>query len=137
MLDFIDLGHNQFTGELPETLFDIPTLRLVYLNDNQFDGFIPENYGNPPDLRDLYLYSNLLFGPVPGIEVGQLGNLTEFLLQDNDLTGEIPASVCSLRTPVGQLEDLWADCDEVEGQDPQIECSCCTQCRFGPPPQAR
>lgn len=41
----------------------------------------------------------------------------------------MPDSICALRTPEGNLEDLWADCEAPpNGLDPQIECDCCTQC---------
>ena len=128
-LDFIDLGHNRLTGEIPPSLFEIPTIRLVYLQNNRLDGLLPDNFGNAPVLRDFYVQSNRLFGQVPDVQPGQLANLTELLLQDNDLTGEMPASICALRTPLGVLEDLWADCEEIEGEA-EVACACCTQCTF-------
>jgi hypothetical protein len=126
-LDFADFANNQFSGFLPSTLFDIPTIRIIYFSNNQFVGEIPPNYGRSPFLRDLYLYGNQLTGNVPPLTSGQLPNLTEFLIQDNDLSGEMPASVCALRT-IGMLEDLWADCYPPD--DPEIVCQlgCCTQC---------
>jgi hypothetical protein len=127
-LDFLDLGQNAFTGSIPSSLFDIPTIRLVYLSDNRFDEFIPSNLGDAENIRDLYLGGNRLEGQVPSILPGQLPNLNEFLVFDNNLTGEMPASICALRTPAGNLEDLWADCASDMGGDPQITCSCCTQC---------
>ena len=126
-LDFLDLGHNSFTGVIPSSLFEIPTIRLVYLTNNRFESTIPANFGEAMNLRDLYLGSNSLQGTIPGISTGQLPNLNEFLLQNNDLTGEMPASICALRTPLGNLEDLWADCAPVNGRA-EVECACCTQC---------
>ena len=124
-LDFFDVAHNNFTGLIPPSLFDVSTLRIAYLHYNNFQGSLPSNYGNPPLLRDLYVNRNKLSGPVPGISPNQLQNLTEFLLHDNDFTGQMPASVCSLRTNA-KLEDLFADCNPP--RSPQISCSCCNQC---------
>jgi len=124
-LDFADFRMNSFTGTIPASLFDAPSIRLVYLSNNDLEGPIPSNYGNAASLRDLYLDGNQLTGTVPTVGADQLGALTEFLLQDNELTGTMPASICALRTPDGLLEDLWADC---RGGDREIFCSCCTQC---------
>jgi hypothetical protein len=129
-LDFADFSNNQFSSTIPTTIFDIPTLRILYLTNNRLDGNIPANYGTPPVLRDLYLSGNLLTGPVPAIASGQLPVLTEFLLQRNQLTGSMPPSVCALRVRgSGLLDDLWTDCSEFA--DPRFECDlpeCCTLC---------
>jgi hypothetical protein len=121
------LAVNNFDGLLPPSLFDVPTLRIVYLFDNSFQGTLPTNYANPPALRDLWLHNNELNGPIPVIGAGQLLQLSEFLLQGNELTGPMPASVCSLRTN-GVLDDLFADCNPPEG--PEVICSrtCCNMC---------
>ena len=126
-LNFSDFSNNRFTGVIPSSLFDIPTLTNLYLNGNAFSGVIPPNYGNAPSLRDLYLSSNQLTGTVPEISIGQLPVLNEFLVDDNMLEGSMPNSVCNLRS-LGRLEDLWADC---RGFPPEVECSipdCCTAC---------
>jgi hypothetical protein len=101
----------------------------VYLNDNNLRGRIPDNYGNADNLRDFYVNGNELQGEIPSIQPGQLASLNEFLLQDNDLTGIMPSSICALRTPAGMLEDLWADCEVIDGQA-EVLCECCTQCVF-------
>lgn len=120
-MDFADFANNQFTGFLPESIFSINTIRIVYFANNNFIGSIPENFGGAPNLRDLYLNGNQLTGTVPNIQTGQLTALSEFLLQDNEIGGVMPANICSLLSPNGMLEDLWADCGE-------IDCDCCTQC---------
>ena len=130
-LDFIDLGQNDFTGVIPASLFNIPTIRLVYLSNNRFDETIPSTLGNANSLRDLYLGGNQLEGQIPGIAPGQLANLNEFLVHENNLTGEMPASICALVSPAGNLEDLWADCAVVDGRV-EVQCSCCTQCEDFP-----
>jgi hypothetical protein len=95
-------------------------------------GPLPDNYGSSPVLRDLYIYDNMLNGGIPPISGSQLVTLQEFLMQNNQLTGTMPASICALRIPNGNgiLEDLWADCESVNEQPPEVECECCTQCVF-------
>jgi len=133
-LDFFDISDNRhegpgFEGPIPDTIFDIPTIRLVYMSNNSFTGSIPANYVAPPGLRDLYLNGNNLDGEVPPIGDTDFSELSEFLLQENDLTGSVPASLCALvNSTKGILEDLWSDC---AGENPQIQCDfpeCCTKC---------
>ena len=128
VLDTLDLGQNLLTGTIPATLFDVPTIRLVYFSNNKLIGGLPANYGFAEKLRDLYVDGNMLQGPIPVIAPGQLPNLSEFLVQGNELTGTMPESVCLLLTE-SVLEDLWADCELVTGVA-EVECSCCTQCTF-------
>jgi hypothetical protein len=45
-LDFADFAENQFTGNIPASLFNIPTIRIVYLANNNLEGPIPMNYGS-------------------------------------------------------------------------------------------
>jgi Leucine-rich repeat (LRR) protein len=98
----------------------------VYLSNNALTGTIPSNVGDAPLLRDLYLMHNQLTGSIPSIADDSWRNLTELLLQDNELTGIMPDLICRLRSEA-ILEDLWVDC---AGNEPEVECSCCTQCVF-------
>ena len=130
MLDTLDLGQNKFSGTVPATIFSVPSLRLLYLSSNKLTGNIPANFGNASKLRDLYLNDNQLEGQIPPILAGQLQNLTELLVQSNALTGTMPVSVCTLTEDgSGVLEDLWSDCQLVDGAA-EVSCSCCTQCVF-------
>lgn len=126
-LNFTDLSNNQLSGTIPGSFFEIPTLTNLYLNNNSFTGEIPSNYGNASSLRDLFLSSNSLTGTIPDINPGQLGELNEFLLDNTRLEGNMPKSICNLRTS-GRLEDLWVDC---LGSSPEVACNvpeCCTAC---------
>ena len=129
-LDFADFRDNEFEGTLPETVFEVPTIRILYFANNSFTGNIPANYGSSPVLRDLYLSGNKLSGTVPEIGAGQLTELSEFLLENNKLSGAMAESICNLRIPgQGTLDDLWVDC--ASGADPRMECNapeCCTAC---------
>ena len=123
----MDFSANLFTGSLPSSIFDLQNLRFLYLSNNQFGSTLPENWGNAAMLRDIFLDNNSLEGTVPEISPGDFSRLTELLLNGNQITGSMAASVCELRTSA-LLEDLWTDC---AGSPPEIQCplpSCCTFC---------
>ena len=127
-LTLFDVGNNEFTGFLPSKLFDLSTLEFAYFSNNSFVGTIPANLENANSLRDLFLDGNLLRGGIPDISEGQLPNLTEFLLQDNNIDGVMPNSICLLRN-AGTLGKLWADCGPPN--PPEVICKvpgCCTRC---------
>ena len=126
-LDFFDISNTDLAGTIPKTIFAIPTLRLAYMSNCSLSGSIPKQYADPPELRDLYLDSNNITGKVPPIKSGQLEKLSEFLLQDNGISGTMPKSICDLRSNF-ILDDLWTDCG---GASPEIECEfpeCCNRC---------
>ena len=129
-LDFADFRNNGFEGTLPGSIFEIPTIRILYFANNNLEGTIPSSYGSSGVLRDLFLSGNQLTGTIPDIQVGQLTQLTELLLEDNKFTGTMTESVCNLRASgQGMLEDLWVDCGVTA--DPRLECdapACCTAC---------
>ena len=126
-LDYFDVSNNLLTGRIPPSLFEIPTIRLVYMSNCSLSGTIPRSYSDPPLLRDLYLDGNEISGPVPSFSAGKLTNLNEFLLHRTKITGSMPESVCNLRENF-ILDDLWADCG---GSSPEIDCdfpNCCNRC---------
>ena len=127
-LEFVDFSKNSFTGTLPESLFDVPTIEIAYFYENALTGPIPSNYANSAALRDLYINDNMLSGQVPAITPDQLPVFTELRIENNDISGTMPASICALRGPDNStdLVTLIADCG---GTPPEIECSCCTECR--------
>jgi len=79
-LETIDVSSNLIDGAIPGSIFDAPSIRLVYLSENDLSGPLPTNYGSAVELRDLYLDGNKLTGEIPPIEDGQLQNLNEFLV---------------------------------------------------------
>jgi Leucine-rich repeat (LRR) protein len=126
-LRFADFSKNAFTGPLPASIFDSTVIEILYFPDNALTGSIPANYGNASSLHDLYLNDNKLIGMVPPIGPGQLSKLTEFQLQNNAITGTMPASICALRGEdrANDLVALIADCG---GLQPLIQCDCCNGC---------
>jgi hypothetical protein len=130
-LRYVDISKNSYTGTLPSSLFDIPRIEILYFSENAFTGTLPANYANASSLRDLYVDNNFLSGTVPSIQPGQFLNLTEFILEKNNIIGTMPASICALtgESTNGTLTALLADCG---GNTPQITCECCTACALDP-----
>eukprot|EP00980_Cylindrotheca_fusiformis_P024355 scaffold11783_cov120-Cylindrotheca_fusiformis.AAC.15 len=131
-LEYFDISGNEaITGNLPSSVFSIPTIRFIYMHEcNNLGGTIPSTYQNPPELRDLYLYSTNIAGTVPPVTNARLRTLNEFLIQDTNIRGSMPDSVCNLRE-TGILDDLWADCG---GPNPELQCAfpdCCNRCFEG------
>ena len=126
-LRFVDLSRNAFTGPLPGSLFDNGVIELVYLSENMFTGAIPSSLGNADTLRDLYVNDNKLVGTVPSVQSGELTSLSEFRLENNGITGTMPATICALRGDDREddLVTLIADCG---GEAPLIQCDCCNGC---------
>jgi hypothetical protein len=131
-MDYFDASNNLFFGTIPETIFDVTSLRFLYMSNNTLSGTIPPEFSRPSFLRDLYLDGNGLVGTVPEVPPGELQELNEFLVHFNFLSGTMPASVCDLKTNNGgELEDLFSDCG---GQSPEIDCDfpgCCNRCFEG------
>lgn len=123
------MSSNVLNGTIPDSIFEVPTLRLAYFSNNSIVGTIPPNYSKPPLLRDLFFDGNGLTGSIPPLmQAGDLQDLNELLLQNNFLSGSMPSSVCDLRGDAGDLDDLFADCG---GQNPRVLCSfpsCCNRC---------
>ena len=123
-LIFLDLDFNQLTGSLPDELYTLTDLTQLDVNDNQLTGSI-NNMGVFLAMEFLQLHANDFTGTVSS-GIGNFTNLAAFTLHETLISGEIPPEVCSLFTPPGILTTLIADCG---GPSPNIECSCCTDCR--------
>ena len=70
------LYHNKLTGSMPDYLFDLVNLEILFLSSNNLVGGIPPRISNlKSHLRGLYLSDNQLTGTVPGAicDLQQLG----------------------------------------------------------------
>ncbi|XP_010275864.1 PREDICTED: piriformospora indica-insensitive protein 2-like [Nelumbo nucifera] len=86
------------SGEIPPTLADVASLRVLSLSQNSLQGGIPKELGRLGNLEQLDLSYNNLSGEIPE-EIGGLQELTILDLSWNSLQGKMP---CSL----GQLQSL-------------------------------
>lgn len=137
-LAYLNLGKNQLTGPIPPSLGNMNRLQYLVLSYNQLSGSIPASLGNMPYLWGLALDHNQLSGSIPGnigyseyayagidLSYNQLtgpipdslgmGKLQEMLinlrLNNNKLTGSIPASLANLVN----LNVLDADHNQLSG----------------------
>ena len=85
----IALSSNRLSGEIPATLWsNLPSLETLYLNHNTFSGGIPD-LSALTNLSELFLHQNDLRGEIPAT-LGNLPNLQKLHLHNNELTGTIP-----------------------------------------------
>ena len=136
----LDLGSNNFDGNIPAALGNLSALEHLYLDYNELTGSVPAELGNLSNLIELDLYYNELDGIIePGIadvtdlpnleyldfagnyltgsippELGNLSSLVELYLDDNYLSGSIPAQLGNLIN----LELLILEYNELTGSIP-------------------
>ena len=138
----LNLLKNSLEGSIPPALMGLPSLTYFYLSKNNLTGMIPNNFGGSTSLKDIHLDKNKLTGGIPEISNGVLpliGKCTiamisrlynfylnisrpfspieQLILDGNDLTGEMPIGICTLRNTEPKFLKLFADCD--------VACACC------------
>ncbi|KAJ9159793.1 hypothetical protein P3X46_025266 [Hevea brasiliensis] len=89
LLTTIDLSGNKFTGEIPQSIGKLKSLKLLNLSHNQLTGNIQSSLGNLSNLESLDLSSNLLVGRIP-MQLNDLTFLEVFRVSHNRLEGPIP-----------------------------------------------
>jgi hypothetical protein len=61
----INLGSNQFDGTIPSSLFELSSLISLVLNFNKFRGSLGTGWSNFPGMFELYLDHNQFTGTLP------------------------------------------------------------------------
>ncbi|CUG93760.1 GP46-like surface antigen, putative [Bodo saltans] len=96
----LELGANNLSGTLPDSLGSLTSLRSFFLSDNIISGTLPETLASLTNLRNLQANMNALTGPLPS-SWGSLTVLLTLLLNGNHLTGTLPSkwsTMISLQT---------------------------------------
>ncbi|KAK9225504.1 hypothetical protein WN943_010546 [Citrus x changshan-huyou] len=88
LIEKLELGFNQLTGDLPSSLGYLKNLRYLELWHNSFVGSIPPSIGNLTFLKELYLSSNQMNGKFPE-NFGQLSAVEVLDLSENQWEGII------------------------------------------------
>ncbi|KAI3789956.1 hypothetical protein L2E82_02764 [Cichorium intybus] len=85
-------GNNWFSGVIPSDFFQtLGSLKKLWLQSNNFSGQIPISVGELPNLKELHLEFNEFSGPIPAFSDPDI--LTSINLSNNRLQGEIPKSL--------------------------------------------
>ncbi|XP_061370002.1 LRR receptor-like serine/threonine-protein kinase RGI1 [Gastrolobium bilobum] len=94
-LRILDLSYNNLSGSIPEDLLSPPKLQVVDLSHNMLNGSLPAKVSR--SLFRLRFGGNSLSGIIPSDNFAALQDLMYLELENNYLTGSIPAGLGSCR----------------------------------------
>lgn len=146
------LQTNDLSGSLPSSLYDLTSLESMYLSENSFSGSLSSAIGNLVSVKEFHLESNRFTGVIPSdvVRMTSLGTslvsqnilaaisllmfqgyvllllIVNILLEVNEFTGGME-NFC---TDNINFVSFWSDClfHEAFAPNPEVECSCCTEC---------
>ncbi|KAF9592301.1 hypothetical protein IFM89_013527 [Coptis chinensis] len=119
-LSFLALNSNNFSGNIPPTLGSLSNLYWLDVADNQLTGSLPVSTNTAPGLdlllnaKHFHFNKNQLSGSIPFKLFSSEMVLIHVILNDNRLTGEIPATLGVVKT----LEILRLDRNALTGTVP-------------------
>ena len=119
-LEALSLSVNDLSGLIPGVeLGSIPTLKYLYLDSNHFVGPLPSQLAqdNGASLLELWVQDNALSGTVPA-SYDRFDNLHDFYIDRNKLTGLVPSDLCGPETNADFFtnappEDTRNYCDSI------------------------
>jgi Leucine-rich repeat (LRR) protein len=121
----LSMKSNNVIGTIPEWIGGLTNLRLLDFDANELTGTIPSWIGLLRSLDILLLNRNKLTGTIPS-QIQNMHGLALLLLDGNSITGNANA-ICDSENVNPAV--FVADCyPGTEGERPEIECRCCTQC---------
>ena len=97
-LNTLYLHQNKISGELPDFLANMYSLKTIELGSNQLSGNIPEKLVELPELHDFLLAFNNYSGPLPENIIlklldRKLHEHLNFNLRGNDFSGKVPDAI--------------------------------------------
>lgn len=118
----VRLENNLLTGTIHgSTLAQMTDLVSLSLSNNDLSGLLPaEHLGSLSALKYVYLDSNSLVGPLSRVLATHVGapSLLELWLQDNALSGTVPASYAQF----DEMHSFYIDGNKLTGELPQDLC---------------
>ncbi|KAJ1277941.1 hypothetical protein BS78_04G041100 [Paspalum vaginatum] len=94
-LVILDLGENNFTGQIPDTICQLRRLQEIHLDYNSMSGELPSTLSNCTDLIMIDLRDNNFTGELARVNFSNLENLETLDLSRNNFSGTIPESIYS------------------------------------------
>ncbi|XP_044511530.1 receptor-like protein Cf-9 homolog [Mangifera indica] len=91
-IETLNVAYTNFSGQLPNSISNVMSLRYLDLFGCNFFGLIPPSLANLTQLIFLGLGKNHFYGHIPS-SLSNLGQLQVFDLSWNHLTGEIPSDI--------------------------------------------
>ncbi|KAK6917163.1 Leucine-rich repeat [Dillenia turbinata] len=114
-LEHLALESNpSLVGQIPSSLSNVTTLRVLSLSQNNLQGEIPKMLGGLVNLEQLDLSFNNLSGEIPQ-EIGRLKSLTILDLGWNGLEGQLPSSLGQLSL----LQKIDLSYNKLTGEIPE------------------
>jgi Leucine-rich repeat (LRR) protein len=96
-LVLLDLGENNFSGKIPDSIGQLKRLQELHLDYNIMYGELPSTLSNCTDLIMIDLKSNSFNGELSKVNFSNLPNLKTLDLMLNNFSGTIPESIYSCR----------------------------------------
>ena len=92
----LHLMTNRFSqSSIPEGIFSLKKLEMLYLSENDFSGELPHKMKNLSKLKYFSCFACGLEGTLPNW-IGDLSNLEYVRLDENSFSGNLPSSLSSL-----------------------------------------
>ncbi|XP_057787745.1 probable leucine-rich repeat receptor-like protein kinase At1g68400 [Salvia miltiorrhiza] len=110
----LSFTNNSLHGPLPN-LTNLVHLQYVFLSKNHFSGSIPSNYIDLPELTKLELQENDLTGQIPAFNQR---SLISFDVSNNQLQGPVPPTSVLQRFPESSYANNSALCGSIPGLSP-------------------
>ncbi|GFP80427.1 leucine-rich repeat receptor-like protein kinase cannot respond to DMBQ-like 3 PjCADL3 [Phtheirospermum japonicum] len=120
-LQTLSLNSNNFIGEIPPSIGNLENLYWLDLADNRLSGTIPVSNGTTPGLdmlvntKHFHFGKNQLSGEIPPQLFNSSLTLIHLLLENNQLTGNIPSTLGLVLT----LEVVRLDRNALSGSVPR------------------
>ncbi|CAL5328128.1 unnamed protein product [Camellia sinensis] len=94
-LQYLGLSLTNFSGELPDSIGNLKSLKSLLAYDCKFYGSIPTSLGNLTEMTDLVIGYNNFTGILPSLGAN-LTKLVELDLSNNQLRGPLPSQIIGL-----------------------------------------
>ncbi|KAF7088817.1 hypothetical protein CFC21_091886 [Triticum aestivum] len=108
----LDLGGNNFSGKIPDSIGQLKKLEEFHLDNNNLSGELPSALSNCTNLAVLVLSSNKFSGQLTKVNFSNLPNLRTLDVYYNNFTGTVPESIYSC----SNLTALRVSTNKLDGQ---------------------